>query len=270
MEPQDSRADKLATEIRLAEQERARKLAQDPLLTDWVKTFRQKYIADGFLMPFYAGDGAYSRPKKRIEKYGNFILSYEMVGEVFHQEKDRDWIHQESMWFWEYLISGQQVIFSKELSELPEYIRLDDVPAHAVWQELVRITTQMGCFGENGGGILQLQQDINAEQLDHIGKQDLWRDGEDGYLESYPGLSKPPWIDRFHNYEKIEDSEWGIEIRPAWFHIANHAFFNTPIQRLPVFVGTFNTRGKVSGVKFLDDCLSDTVREFIIGLEPVS
>jgi hypothetical protein len=263
LEPQEREVEQLTTEIRLAEQKCAEKLAQAPLLTHWVKEFRKKYITDGFLMPLYAGDGAYSRPRERIQKYGDFILPYEKVGEVFHGETYKDRIHQESMWFWEYLVSGQQVIFAKEQSELPEHIRLDSIPAHAVWQELVQIATQMGCFGENGGGILLSPPDLDADQLDHMRKQDIWQDAGDGYLEEHPGLSRPLWIDRFQNYEQIEDSEMDIEIRPAWFHIANHAFFDAAIQRLPVFVGTFDTQGKVSGIKFLDENLPDSVRQLI-------
>lgn len=165
MELRDDEVRKLITEIRSTEKVRAQKLARTPLLTDWIREFRKKYITDGFLMPLYAGGGAYSRPRERIQKYGDFILPDEKVGEVFHRETYKDWIHQESMWFWEYLVSGQQAIFAKEIAELPEHMKLDDMPAHAVWQELETIAIQMGCFGENGGGILQSPRDLDAEQL---------------------------------------------------------------------------------------------------------
>ncbi|MFC1918287.1 hypothetical protein ACFLXH_06535 [Chloroflexota bacterium] len=118
MKVKDGEVRKLITEIRSTEKVRAQKLAQTPLLTDWVKKFRKKYISDGFLIPLYAWDGRHFRPRKRISEFGDFILPYETVGKVFHEETHKDWIHQESMWFWEYLVSGQQIIFAQELSKL--------------------------------------------------------------------------------------------------------------------------------------------------------
>jgi len=67
----------------------------------------------------------------------------------------------------------------------------------------------------------------------------------------------------FQTFESYQQTPRDIEIRPAWFHLANHAFFNAPVQRLPVFYGTFNNKGKVEILRFLDEYLSDRAREYI-------
>jgi hypothetical protein len=71
---------------------------------------------------------------------------------------------------------------------------------------------------------------------------------------------EPLWINMFHEYEDYPERE--IESRPAWFHLANHAFSNAPIFRLPAFLCAFE-KGKIYSLRFLDDDLSDHVRSFI-------
>jgi len=256
----------LLAEIYSAEKARAQKLVKDPLMVDWVREFRKKYIADGFLMPLYAGDGAWSRSRARIEKYGDFILPWERRGEVIQRETPAERIQPESLLFWDFLASGQRVVFPKKLSKLPKHIRLRKMPARLVWRALARITKKMKCFGENGGGILLSPQDLDAEILDQVRGHDLWRDGEDGYPEPYRRLNKTLWMNKFHIYDGAEDHEQVIEMRPAWFHIASHAFFNTPLHRLPVFTALFTEKGGLTGVKFLDEDLSNPVRALIMKL----
>ena len=255
----------LLSEIRVAEERRATKLQSETQLSKWVKDFRKKYIVDGFLTPLYAWDGMYSRPRKRVDEFGDFILPYETVGKVFYEGAPRGWIRQESLWFWEYLISGQQVIYSKEITKLPDHIRLDDMPAENVWHEIVQFTTNLGYYGEEGGGVLLSSQDLDGGQLNKISDSMGWEEGRDGYLESYRRPSQPLWMDLFRNYEEVTDPEPAIEIRPDWFHIANHVFFNAPIQRLAVFCGVFDTQGKIDRVQFLDENLSDQARALIGG-----
>lgn len=250
----------LLSEIRVAEERRANKLQGETQLSEWVKHFRQKYIIDGFLRPLYAWDGAYSRPHKRIIGFGDFILPYEMVGKVFDEDASRGWVCQESLWFWEYLISGQEIIFSRELSKLPLHMRLHDIPADNVWREIVQVITNLGYCGEEGGGILLPPRDIDEAQQINIKENIGWSEGKDGYLESYQRPGHPLWLDNFQDYEQIE---MDMEIRPAWFHIANYAFFNAPIRRLAIFCSIYNTEGKVDRIRFLDDDLSNQARALI-------
>lgn len=259
----DSTSTEVVSEIIEAEKRRAEKMALTPLLSEWVTAFRHKYIANGFLTPFYVWDGRYSRPRQRIEHFGDFILPYEMAGTVFHQGAAHGWIHQESMWFWEYLVSGQEIIFSRPLSALPDAIMIDGAPADTVWRELVQITTRLGFFGEDGGGILLSPRDLDVDHQTKMSDNKGWLEGEDGYLEPYPRPGQPRWIELFQHYEQLEYSKINLEIRPAWFHLANFAFFNAPIGRLSVFCGTFNTQRQIEGVRFLDDNTSDQARAFI-------
>ena len=85
MAPENSETSEIIAGIQIAAKGRAEQLAQNPILSEWVKDFRHKYIADGFLIPFYTWDGMYSRPRKRISELGDFILPYETAGSVFDE-----------------------------------------------------------------------------------------------------------------------------------------------------------------------------------------
>lgn len=263
METKSKISAKLLTEIKDAQKQRADKLQSDDRFGQWVKRVRKKYIADAFLMPLYAPDGSYSRSRKRVSQFGDFILPSEMGGQVFYKEASPTWIRQESVWFWAYLISGQQAIYSNELSKLPDHIRLDDRPTDAVWREIVSITTDLGYFGEAGGGMLLPLRDLDGDQLNKVGDNKGLQEGENGYLDPYPRPAQPLWIDLFQDYEQIESPDLTLEVRPAWFHLARYAFFNIPITRLPVFCGLFDNEGTIGLVQVLDDGLSGTARELI-------
>ena len=68
------------SEVLEAEQKRARGIAENPVLKDWVQSFRQKYIVSGYLSLLYNRDGRSSRPRNRVSKFGNYILTEEIVG----------------------------------------------------------------------------------------------------------------------------------------------------------------------------------------------
>ena len=81
----------IVSEIIGAEQRRGEQLAGNPIFKDWVESFRKKYIVNGFLSLIYASDGRYSRPKNRVSKFGNYILTEEMEGKEF-QEDLQGWV----------------------------------------------------------------------------------------------------------------------------------------------------------------------------------
>jgi len=249
-------------EIRFAEERRARKARKDNSLEQLVKQLRQKYIADGFLMPFYVWDGRYSRPRQRISEFGDFILPYDMAGKVFHTGAPGGWIRQEATWFWEYLIYGQEAVYSRPMSSFPDILRIEGMPAEPVWNKLVNLTRQGGLFGENGGGIVISPDDLDERQLARMVPKKGDIEGENGYMEPYRIAGEPYWITLFHRYEEPEYARSEIETRPAWFHIANYAFFNAPITKLPVFLCVYE-EGKIDRIRFLDDELTDWARDFI-------
>ena len=78
--PEDSKAAETIKEIDVAEQKRAKKLAPNPLLLEWVKDFWHKYIVTGFLMPLYSWNNRYSRTRERIKHFSDSILPYDMMG----------------------------------------------------------------------------------------------------------------------------------------------------------------------------------------------
>ena len=126
-------------------------MAENGILEQWVKELRKKYIADGFLMPFSARDGRYSRSRQRISKLGDFILQYEMLGKVFREETPLSWVHHEEMWFWEYLISGQEAIFAREMSSFADPLLIEGIPAKEEWSLITDGARQFELFGETGG-----------------------------------------------------------------------------------------------------------------------
>ena len=84
-------------------------------------------------------------------------------------------------------------------------------------------------FGEDGGGLILSQHWIDENYLTSTEPVSGWREGEDGYLESCQLPKILYWITLLHIYESYQLSPQDIEIRPAWFHLANHAFFNAPV-----------------------------------------
>ncbi len=256
----DSHLPDFLSEIIQAEQERARRIAEDNTLIDWVQAFRQKYIVNGLLMPLYARDGRYSGSRRRVNDFGNYIMPWELQGIVFH-EVSPGWIRNEDGCFWSYLTSGQEIIRSD--IPIPDMLKIDGTPAGLVWQEIVAITKELNVFGETGGGIIIPPHNLDENHLARAETQSTWQEGEDGYMESYKLPGTPRWISLFQNYEGNTPSPPEIEIRPAWFHLANYAFHNVPVQRLPIFCCIYTEEGKLDTVHFLIDDLSDRVREFI-------
>ena len=259
-ETNDKQLPEVILEIIITEQKRASKLLERPIFKKWVADFRQKYIANGFLTPFYARDSRYSRSRRRVSEFGNHILPWETHGKMFH-EVSPGWIRNEETWFWFYLTDGQEVISSN--ISIPDILKIDGVPADLIWQEIIAVMKELQLFGETGGGLIFSPHCIDESFLASIEQVADWHEREDGYLESY----KPPktryWITQFHTYERYQLSSGDIEIRPAWFHLAKYAFFNAPVQRLPVFYGAFTEEGKLERVRFLDDSLSDRARDVI-------
>jgi hypothetical protein len=250
-------------EIRMAEKRRAQKVVESGILEQWVKELRKKYIADGFLMPFYAGDGRYSRPRQRISKLGDFILQYDMLGKVFREEAPLSWVHHEEMWFWEYLISGQEAIFARKVSSLADPLHIEGIPAKQVWSLITDGARQFELFGETGGGLIFSPDDLDEKKLAEIAPKNSNYEGENGYFEIHEVEGEPRWITIFHEYEEPEYAKLEFEIRPAWFHLVNYAFFNAQITRLPVFLGIFK-EGKLNTIRLLEDSLSDQARDFIL------
>ena len=259
-EPSNEQLPDYVSEIIGIEQKRAKKLLESPAFGKWVIDFRQKYIASGFLMPFYAGDGRYSRPRRRVSEFGNYILPWQMQGKIFH-EVSPGWIRNEETWFWFYLTDGQEIISSN--ISIPDVLKIDGVPADLIWQEIVAVAKELHLYGESGGGVFLPPQYMDENYLASTEQIAGWYEGEDGYLESYKPPKTQHWITLFHTYESYHLSAQDIEIRPAWFHLANHAFFNAPVQKLPVFYGTFTEEGRLERVHFLEDNLSDRARDFI-------
>ncbi len=251
------------TEIRKAEERRAQWVMEDGNLAQWVKELRKKYIADGFLMPFYVYNNNYSIPEQRIREYGDFIQPCDMTGRVFYRYAPVSRIHQEAVWFWEYLISGQEAIFGKSVESLPDDLKIKGMPAEQVWKIITDYTYQKVLDREDGGGIMFSLDDLDIEDLAKIVSEEGVCEEENGYMEPFKMAGEPRWITLFHRYDGPGYANTAIEVRPAWFHLANYAFFNTPITRLPVFLYVFK-KGKMNRTRFLDDGLSDDARAYIV------
>jgi hypothetical protein len=256
----DIQLGKVTLEIIKSEQKRAKKITGDPGLKKWVEGFREKFIVNDFLAPIYARDGLYSRVKLRVSKFGNYILPWEAQGKAFHKAS-QGWIRNEESWFWLYLTDGQEIISSR--ISIPDVLTIGGIPAYPIWQEIVTVVKNLQLFGEDGGGLILFPHWIDEGYLASTGQAAGWDEGEDGYLESYRIPKASNWITLFHAYKGFELSPQNIEIRPAWFHLANYAFFNAPIQRIPVFFCEFTEKGKVERIRFLDRSLSDKSREYI-------
>lgn len=243
-----------------AEARRARKLTRSAAFARWVAVFRRRYIVNGFLAPLYARDGRYSRPGLRVSTFGDYILPSEAQGKMCH-DVSPGWVRNEEAWFWSYLADGQEVMSSR--IPIPDVLKIDGVPADSVWPEIMAITQSLGLYQEHGGGFILLPEWVDEGWLADTERAVEQQEGEDGYLESYKPLKTPNWITLFHNYKGYRLSADDIEVRPAWFHLANYAFFNTPIPRLPVFYGLLAGEGRLDTLHFLDGGLSARAREYI-------
>jgi len=167
-------------EIAEAEQARAATITNNPYFTEWVEAIREEFIAKGFLKLFYAWDGRYGRSRRRIEKFGNYILPNEidMADNKFYPESRRGWIRNEYMWFWFYLSEGQ-VIAHTSPSSIPEAIKTKGTPGKQIWRRVVKVHKDLGVWGEEGGGVF-----VSPDQLDErylIGSDEMqrWVDGKD-------------------------------------------------------------------------------------------
>jgi len=181
-ETNDKQLPEAVSEIIKTEQKRAKKLRGNPIFREWVRSFRERHIVNGFLTPLYTRDGRYSRSPRRVSELGNYILSGEMQGKEF-QEGVQGWVKNEEMWFWSYLTDGQEIISSN--ISIPEVLSIDGVPADLVWQEIVSIAKELQVFGETGGGILVHPNDMDENYLARHARISDWYESDDGYLESY-------------------------------------------------------------------------------------
>ena len=129
--------------------------------------------------------------------------------------------------------------------------------------EIIAIIKKLKLFGEDGGGRALAPHWASESSLAAIEQQTGQYEGEYGYLESYQLPKIPNWITLFHTYESYQLSPQDTEIRPAWFHLTNYTFFNTPIKRLPVFYSLLTEEGKLETLRFLDNSLSDRARSYI-------
>ena len=249
---------RIIREITRAERSRARKLAGDSELTKWVGDLRQKYIVNGFLVPLYARDGLYSILSRRLTKFGSYILPWEDNGKIF-AERSPGWIRNEEMWFWLYLTEGQEIISSP--ISIPDALKIAGIPAHPIWQDIIKGLKTFHLSGEDGGGIVLSPDWIDESYLASNKQVIEWGEGESGYLEPYKLPDIPNWINLYHIYEGLTGQS--IEICPAWFHLTKYIFFNGPIMRLPVFFSSFTGKGNFERISFLGSSLSDESRKYV-------
>jgi hypothetical protein len=253
------RISKYLLEINEAERRRAATVMRNPVFTDWVRTFRQKFIVNGFLKPVYSVDGRFSIADLRIKQFGNYILPWERQGEVFH-DRPKAWIRAEDTWFWWYLTDGQEIIPSRV--GLPEKYKIEGIPANLVWQEIASISKQLNLLGEGGGGILTAPHDLEDTYLAQDNPETRWEQDEEGYLEPHKLPSTPRWITIFHNYDR-QSLKLSFEARPPWYFVVKHAFYDMPIDKLPVYCAVLNVNGHIDRISFLTSELSNEAREYV-------
>jgi hypothetical protein len=181
------------------------------------------------------------------------------VGELFDKELNY-WIHNEPMWFWRYLTDGQQIVWSGPESGLSDHFKVEGMPAEPMWKDISIMVREMGLSGEAGGGIFECVTDLDDGCLGNLETPQHWEEDDDGYVRTAEYFSKPRWMMLFEDYETftepVEYSLEFIEIRPAWFHLANHIFFNASIRRLPIFCAVFSPNKQIEKLQFLHVDLS--------------
>lgn len=242
----------LIHQINETEKKRALKITDSAHFREWLKAFREKHIVRRFLYPLYTRDNEYSRGTCRVEEFGDFVLPEEMYGTRFY-EGPQSWIRNEYAIFWLYLTDALEIIYLREPHLIPDESKLDKIPAESIWEELSVITTGLGLFGEQGGGIYLSDQEVNANYLAEYVKSKLQYERVDGYVESYKHSGQPRWMTLFEDYKTWGGGNLDIELRPAWFHITNYALFNTTDLRLPVFYASFQPDLKLNTLQFLEN-----------------
>jgi len=242
----------LIHQINETEKKRALKITDSAYFREWLKAFRKKHIVGGFLYPLYTRDNEYSRGICRVEEFGDFVLPEEMYGTRFY-EGPQSWIRNEYTIFWLYLTDVLEIIYLREPHLIPDESKLDKIPAESIWEEISVIATELGLFGEQGGGIYLSDQEIDKDYLAEYDKSKGRHEGEDGYMESYERPGQPRWMRLFENYKTWGGGNLDIELRPAWFHIVNYALFNATDFRLPVFYASFQPDFKLNTLQFLEN-----------------
>jgi hypothetical protein len=130
-----------------------------------------------------------------------------------------------------------------------------------IWQEVLNGLKTFHFSGENGGGVI-LSPDWIDEGYLASNKQIIeWDESESGYLKPFPLPGMPNWINLYHGYDGL--SFQSIEVRPAWFHLAKHIFFNVLLEGLPIFFTSFTGKGNIERITFLDSNLSDEARNYV-------
>jgi hypothetical protein len=257
-----SRDAELLREITAAEEGRALALSGDATFTEWVQAFRKDIVEKGFLMPLYAWDGRNSRSMARILKLGGFVQPEEMMGQIFTDDaKDR--VVNELMWFQEYLMCGPEAVW-RRASPMPEEARVDVLPAVRGWESIVEVTEKLGMFGEMGGGVFSCPEELDSGYLAGPVERVEHAEGGGGYLEAHNLPAEPRWMMLSKDYRDIGIHPPETEARPVWFHIAEHAFFNRAIKRLPVCCAVYTDAGKVGWIRLLCEGMSPEAGELVV------
>ena len=254
---------RILSEINQSEEKRASTIRGNSHFQESIRTIRQKYIVDGFLQPFYAPDGRYSRSRYRVNELGNFILPEDIVGKVFNSER-LDRLHNEEIWFWLYLVNDLGIISSRAVPATHEANEPESRPANLIWQEISTVISDLQLAGESGGGVFESEQELDCHYLAKLEQQPYWLQGDNGYVEKVSYMEEPLWSIRFRHFKMItQNYPQSIDLFPAWFRITDHLFFDTPLDRLSVFSAVFNPNGSLNRLRFLNQELSGEAREFI-------
>ena len=246
----------ILTEIAAKEEESGKTLMENQLFADWVMKFRKKFIVDKFLLPLYSQEGVYSVCMYRINRFGYYVMNSDMQGTTI-QKITNTHIHNEELWFWEYLISGQLIDDNSEDSVKRN--KQENIAGQAVWKEVWSILSELDLADERGGGLMFGENDLTL--LNSLARvpSDTTSIKDTEVDINTEQLS---WIDRYFDYKNLSRTDSTIEIRPAWFHVIKYAFFNTPIS-LPVVYCKYSLDGQIVDIRFLHDDLSDEARTVI-------
>ncbi len=230
-------------EIAHAEESRADALMRSQVFTEWVNDFRRAIIVEGFLAPLYSSRG--SDHRLRVKRFGNFVAPDDALGRLF-TNRTQDRVVNEQMWFWDYLQDG-----------------MGYGPPPQVWSKIAKVIKILGLAGKPGGGLFVGSAELDRADLLRPVKPQRQTDGEDGYMAPYYLPEEPLWLVLFRQYRGVDLSDLGLEIRPPWFHIANYAFFNKPLSRLPIFWALVGSKGQLDSIEFLPGKLSAAAKELV-------
>ena len=244
-------------EIVELEKTRAAELLGKVETSNLIRDFREHFIVRGFLMPLYSlGSSSF---ETRIGSFGKYILPENKYGQQLSQ-RDRSWIRNEDTAFWWYVIAGQEMFGVEE--DLEAFMKIEGQPAVSIWRAISGITGELNLSGETGGGVLFNSDELDTEKMINIVGNINRQEDDEGWLEDYPIPGTPKWVSLFWKYQRSPLKN-NLEIRPAWFHILNYAFYDIPIERIPVFFVLYTPKGKIERIHFLDERLSHQARSTV-------